>query len=118
MRKFLFAAAVAALTFAPAVAGAHEPVFVSACASDTVDGAPNDCVLIHTDTEFEDGIYVTVDGDDTDPRGDDITDGYITVHVGRTGTVDVYCEDTGGFNHPGYEDDDANGANDDCRDAL
>jgi hypothetical protein len=43
---------------------------------------------------------------------------HLTVHVGRTGTIDVYCEDTGGFNHPGYEDDDANGANDDCRDAL
>jgi len=117
MRKLTVAALAAAVVLMPVAATAHEPMRVPVCVDASVPGAPNDCVIVYTDTEFEEGLTITVDGDDADPRGDGITDGYVTIHVDRDGAA-VYCEDEGGFNHHQFDDDDANGENDDCRDAV
>lgn len=114
MKKAMLVSALTALVFMPATARAHDPISVRICADDVVKDAATDCAQVDTDTEFEDGVYLTADGDDTDPRGDGTTDGYITVHVSRTGSVTVYCEDEGGFNHPGTDEDDANGDNEPC----
>jgi hypothetical protein len=115
MRKLIAATIFAAALAAPLAGSAHDYVSQTVCLS--AAGGPNDCVRVDTDTEFEDGLIVTLDGDDTDPRGDDISDGYVSVTVNRDGAV-VNCEDSGGFNHADYRDggdeDDANGTNDDC----
>lgn len=116
MRKIIAAALIAAAAIAPSVASAHDYVSASACASDA--GLSNDCVRVDTDTEFEDGVLITLDGDDTDPRDDGTTDGYVTIGIDGSGAVSVYCEDEGGYNHisdrTGGDEDDANGDNENC----
>lgn len=114
MKKLVISAVLAAYVLVPTAAMAHDPISVRVCADDFADDATNDCGQIDSDTEFEDGVYITVDGDDSDPRGDGTTDGYITVHVGGDGEVVVYCEDKGGFNHPASDTDDENGTNEEC----
>ena len=116
MRKLIAGLVTGAALLAPATSMAHSYVSNTTCAS-AVAGGTDDCVRVDTDTEFEDGLILTVDGDDSNPRGDDTTDGYVAFHVTRDG-VTVYCEDEGGFNHssdrPGGDLDDANGNNEVC----
>ncbi len=115
MRKLIAAAIVAAALTAPVGASAHDWFTQTACTTDAT--GQKDCVRVDGDTEFESGFIVTVDGDDTDPRDDGTTDGYVTVQVDRSGAY-VYCEDEGGFNHEdfraGGEEDDHNGTNEEC----
>ncbi|HEX9711821.1 MAG TPA: hypothetical protein VGB52_04605 [Actinomycetota bacterium] len=118
MKKWIAAGLAAGALLIPAGSLAHEYVSQSVCTSMIPAAEPsNDCVRVDTDTEFEDGVIVTVDGDDSDPRGDGTTDGYVAIEVTRDGPA-VYCESDGGFNHiddrPGGTEDDANGDNDPC----
>ena len=113
MRKLLLLC-VAAVLVAPVASLAHEPVTAQRCVDQSVPGASKDCVRVDTDTEFEGGLHVNLDGDDSDPRGDDISDGYIHVQVSREGQLTVSCEDEGNYNYPDTSEDDANGDNDDC----
>lgn len=116
MKKLIAGTIAAAALLVPAASTAHSYVSQTACSS-AAPRVSTDCVRVDTDSEFEQGLIVTVDGDDSDPRGDGTTDGYVAVHVTREG-VTVYCEDEGGFNHssdrPGGPDDDANGDNEVC----
>lgn len=116
MKPSIIAAAAIALLI-PGAGIAHEYVTQKACTDTVSSSLAHDCVRVDTDTEFEDGVIVTLDGDDSDPRGDDISDGYIAVHVRRDGAT-VYCEDEGGFNHiderDGGTDDDDNDTNEEC----
>lgn len=117
MRKLLLLA-IAALLAAPVAGLAHDPVTVQRCADDVVPGASHDCVRIDSDTEFEDGAEVGIDGDDESDRGDGYSDGYVHVRVSRDGEVTVSCEDEGGYNYAshreGGDEDDHNGDNDEC----
>lgn len=90
------------LFLAPLGAHAHDYVSQSVCTTTVVPTAPKDCARVDTDTEFEDGAEVGLDGDDSNPRGDDISDGYVQVVVGSDGKVTVYCEDEGHYNTPSY----------------
>lgn len=118
MRKLLLAAITAVLIAAPVASRAHESVAVEVCGKQVSASATNDCVRVDTDTEFEEGAEVNLDGDDANPRGDDISDGYIHATVTREGEVTVYCEDEGDYNYPesrpGGDKDDANGTNEEC----
>jgi len=118
MRGWLAGILVVGASIAPAAGMAHDYTTAGACTQTVSESAPaNDCLRIDTDTEFEDGLIVTLDGDDSDPRGDDISDGYVAVEITSDGAT-VYCEDEGGFNHvpdrDGGDEDDHNGENEVC----
>jgi hypothetical protein len=116
MRKLITGAIAAATLLIPAASMAHDYVSSTTCTS-SAPGLAHDCVRVDTDTEFEDGVIVTLDGDDSNPRGDDTSDGYVAVELTSDGAT-VYCEDEGGFNHipdrDGGDEDDANGENEVC----
>lgn len=119
MKKILALLSIGAALAIPSASFAHEDVMQQVC-TDSIDGAPSkDCVRIDTDTELENGIEVQLDGDDSDPRGDGTSDGYVHATVTRDGAVTVYCEDEGHYNYPsnranGDDETDAENPNDAC----
>lgn len=119
MKKILASLCVTAALVVPGASLAHENVTQKVC-TDQVAGAPSkDCVRVDTDTELENGIEVQLDGDDTDPRGDGTSDGYVHATISRDGEVALYCEDEGHYNYPsgregGDEETDEENTNEAC----